>query len=135
MLELTQNKYEENKIRIGLSSAFLLCFNFQVSVFDSFTLSHESRHRFIEKRRLLLRFLLHSNGGLGSSSRRSCIIRYPFSGTSFLVARTSPYSPIRRHENQRQSHRRSHTHLLRCLHHLDPRCQSPHHYRLIYGPK
>ncbi|XP_002870662.2 uncharacterized protein LOC9304694 [Arabidopsis lyrata subsp. lyrata] len=82
-----------------------------------------------------LRFLLHSNGGLGSSSRRSCIIRSPFSRSPFLVARTSPHSPIRRHENQRQSYRRSHTHLLRCLHDLDPRCQSPHHNRLIYGAK
>ncbi|XP_009125166.2 uncharacterized protein LOC103850201 [Brassica rapa] len=71
------------------------------------------------------------NGGLGSGSRRSRVVRDALSRTPLLIAGTSPDARSRRHEDQRQSIRRSHTHLLRCLHDLDPRRQSPHHHRLI----
>ena len=77
-------------------------------------------------------FLLSSgNGGLGSGSRRSCTVRIALSRSPLLVAWSSPDARFRRNENQRKSNRRPHTHLLRCLHDLDPRCQSPHHHRLI----
>ncbi|XP_006405409.2 LOW QUALITY PROTEIN: uncharacterized protein LOC18022982 [Eutrema salsugineum] len=109
---------------MGITSAFQL----SVRLLTLFSLSH---HRSIEKRRLLCVILLHGNGGLGSGSRRSCSVRDALSRTPLLAAGTSPDARVRRHENQRKSNRRPLTHLLRCLHDLDPRSQSPYHHRLI----
>ncbi|CAH1437799.1 unnamed protein product [Lactuca virosa] len=85
----------------------------------------------------LIPFLQHHleseeiNGRLGTNTCGCSTLHIVATRTPFSVTRKRQAAGVREHEDQRQGYRRSHSHLLRHLHHSCPRPPYPYLHWLI----